>query len=242
MLGGGVAPGLEEVDAALGLWRGEALEDVAGMEFARGEITRLSELRWAAAERRVDLLLRLGRHGDAIGHLVELVERLPLRERFHEQLVLALYRAGRQGDALRAYELARRTLVEELGVDPGAELRDLERRVLQHDPSLDWAPPVAVGPDAATEARAEPVLAPGGIAGRVPVPVSPLIGRSTELARLDELLERHRAVTLTGPAGAGKTRLAIELAGRARRPVCYVDFSPLDEAKLVAPTVAAAAG
>ena len=86
--------------------------------------------------------------------------------------------------------------------------------MLQHDPSLDWAPPAAVGADAATEARAEPARRAGGIAGRVPVPVSPLIGRSAELARLDELLERHRAVTLTGPAGAGKTRLG----HRARRP------------------------
>jgi len=93
---------LDEVDAALGLWRGDAFEDVAGMDFARGEITRLDELRWAATERRIELLLRLGRHSDAVWDLSELVQRLPLRERFHEQLVLALYRSGRQAEALRA--------------------------------------------------------------------------------------------------------------------------------------------
>ena len=111
------------------------------MDFARGETARLDELRWAAAERRVDLQLLLGRHGEAIGDLSEWVQKMPLRERFHEQLVLALYRSGRQADALRAYTDARRTLVEELGIEPGAELRELERRVLQQDPTLDWAPP-----------------------------------------------------------------------------------------------------
>ena len=100
---------LEDVERALGMWRGDALEDVAGMEFARGEITRLEELRWVTTERRVDLQLRLGRHGDTVGELSELVQRMPLRERFHEQLVLALYRSGRQADALRAYGNARRT-------------------------------------------------------------------------------------------------------------------------------------
>ncbi|WP_196767937.1 AfsR/SARP family transcriptional regulator, partial [Streptobacillus moniliformis] len=94
---------LEETDDALALWRGEPLEDVAGMDFARGEATRLGELRWAATERRVDLQLRLGRHSELIGDLSDSVERMPLRERFYEQLVLALYRSGRQADALRAY-------------------------------------------------------------------------------------------------------------------------------------------
>ena len=120
------------------------------------------------------------------GDLSELVQRMPLRERFHEQLVLALYRSGRQAEALRAYEHARRTLVEELGLDPGAELRDLERRVLQQDPSLDWVATGRAG-RRATRPR-EPRDAPAAVrdvAGRVPVPLSPLIGRDAELARLD---------------------------------------------------------
>jgi predicted ATPase/DNA-binding SARP family transcriptional activator len=231
---------LEDIEGALDLWRGDALEDVAGMDFARGEITRLEELRWAAMERRVDLQLRLGRHGDVIGELAHLVRRMPLRERFHEQLVLALYRAGRQADALRAYGDARRALVDELGIEPGAVLRDLERRVLQQDSSLNWTrledpPSVAAGSIAAPPTRTRSP-------GRLPVPVSPLIGREAQLARIEHRLEGHRALTLTGPAGAGKTRLAIEVAARTRRPVCYVDFSPIDDPALVAATVAGAAG
>jgi predicted ATPase/DNA-binding SARP family transcriptional activator len=236
---------VEEVDAALALWRGEALEDVAGMEFARGEATRLDELRWAATERRIELLLRLGRHMEAIGDLVQLVQLMPLRERFHEQLVLALYRSGRQADALRAYNEARRTLAEELGLDPGADLRDLQRAVLQHDPSLNWIrPPTGSESDAAAPAAraVEPVPNSKLANARLPVPVSPLIGRDAELIRLVDLLEHHRALTLTGPAGAGKTRLAIDLATRQPRPVWYVDLSPIDDPALAAPTVAAAAG
>ena len=157
------------------------------MDFARGEITRLDELRWAATERRIELLLRLGRHSEAVGDLSELVQRLPLRERFHEQLVLALYRSGRQAEALRAYEDARKTLNEELGLDPGVELRDLERAVLQQDPSLDWIPPSSEHVRRG-DAPAEPADAPPPSVtsiGRIPVPLSPLIGRDAEVAPSD---------------------------------------------------------
>ena len=229
-----LASALDDVDAALGLWRGDALEDVAGMDFARGEATRLDELRWAATERRTELLLRAGHHAAAIGDLADLVQRMPLRERFHELLVLALYRSGRQGDALRAYEQARRTLADELGIDPGPALRELERAVLRQDPGLDWTRP-----------ESAPAMAPAssaGATGRVPVPVSTLIGRDAELARLDQLLDQHRVLTLTGPAGAGKTRLAIDLSARRAGSVWYVDLSPIDQPSLAAPTVATAAG
>jgi predicted ATPase/DNA-binding SARP family transcriptional activator len=235
---------LDEVESALALWRGEALEDVAGMDFARADITRLDELRWAATERRIDLLLRLGRHMEAVGDLRELVQQLPLRERFHEQLVLALYRSGRQAEALRAYEEARKTLIEELGLDPGAELRELERAVLQHDPSLDWTAPSSAPAQQAegSPELADPPSAPTAPTGRIPLPLSPLIGRDSEVTRLIDLLHAHRALTLTGPAGAGKTRLAIALAGVQTDPVWYVDFSPLDDAALVGATCAAATG
>jgi predicted ATPase len=232
---------LDEVERALALWRGAALEDVADMEFARGEIARLDELRWLATERRTDVLLRLGRHGDTLGELSELVRKMPLRERFHEQLMLALYRSGRQADALRAYGEARRTLVEELGIEPGLDLRNLERRILQQDPTLDWAAPAERPAPIAVTAVASPTPA-RGTSGRLPVPVSELFGRDEQITRLEHLVERHRAVTLTGPAGAGKTRLAIEVAARCRQQVCYVDFSPIDDPGLVAPTVATAAG
>jgi predicted ATPase len=232
---------LDGVDAALALWRGEALEDVADEDFARGEVVRLDELRWAAIERRIDLLLRLGRHGEAVGDLSELVQRAPLRERFHEQLVLALYRSGRQADALRAYDDARKILTEELGLDPGQALQDLERAVLQHDPALDWValtPAPAAAPAPPTSTAAAP---PPGV-GRVPVPLSPLIGRDDELSRLRDLLAAHRALTLTGPAGAGKTRLAIGLATSTDEQVWYVDLSPIEDPSLVASACAAATG
>jgi predicted ATPase/DNA-binding SARP family transcriptional activator len=233
---------LDEVNAALALWRGDALEDMADAEFARGEITRLDELRWGATERRIDLLLQLGRHSEAVGDLSELVQRLPLRERIHEQLVLALYRSGRQAEALRAYEDVRRTLSEELGLDPGPELRGLERAVLHHDPALDWTPPPSeqTAGQSATAPAVESSVHAVAPTGRVPIPLSPLIGRDAELTRLVDLLHGHRALTLTGPAGAGKTRLAIDLAARRTEPVWYVDFSPIDDPALVAPTCAAA--
>jgi predicted ATPase/DNA-binding SARP family transcriptional activator len=235
---------LDEVDAALALWRGDALEDVAGMDFARGEITRLDELRWAAIERRADLLLRLGRHGEAVGDLSELVHRLPLRERFREQLVLALYRSGRQAEALRAFEEARTTLADELGLDPGPDLRALARAVLRQDPSLDWTPPSSElvqrgGTPTVQVNRPSP---PVTTTGRIPLPLTPLVGRDAEVTRLAELLESHRALTLTGPAGAGKTRLAIALATRQTDPVWYIDFSPIDDPGLVGATCAAAIG
>jgi predicted ATPase/DNA-binding SARP family transcriptional activator len=235
---------LNEVESALSLWRGDALEDVADAQFARGEITRLDELRWAATERRIDLLLRLGRHGEAVGLLAELVQRLPLRERFHEQFVLALYRSGRQAEALRAYEDARRTLVEELGLDPGRELRQLEQAVLRHDPALDWAPPAAIGIAGPPMETVSPTPAtPASSTGRLPIPVSALIGRDDEVTRVADLLLDHRALTLTGPAGAGKTRLAIAVAAReSADSVWYVDLSPIDDPSLVGATCAAATG
>ena len=234
---------LEAVDGALKIWRGDPLEDVGGMEFALGETTRLDELRWAAMERRIELLLRLGRHSEAVGDLADLVRRLPLRERFRVQLVLALYRSGRQGDALRAYEDARRTLAEELGIDPGSELRELEQAVLQQDPALDWvALDDVIGKQPSAVTVPEPAPSGSRHNGHVPVPLSRIIGRDVELTRLDDLLERHRALTLTGPAGAGKTRLAIDIAVRQARPVWYVDLSPIDDPGLVAPSVAGGMG
>jgi DNA-binding SARP family transcriptional activator len=124
---------------ALDLWRGPALADVAYEEFAQPAIARLEELRLAALERRIEADLELGRHADLIGELDALVAEHPLRERMRSQHMLALYRSGRQAEALGSFQRARATLVDELGIEPGPVLRQLELAVLRQDSSLDLA-------------------------------------------------------------------------------------------------------
>ena len=128
---------------ALALWRGDALADLVDEPFAAAEIRRLEELRLRAIEIAVDADLAAGRHAEVIAELDALVEREPLRERLHAQRMLALYRSGRQADALEAYRTARAALVEQIGVEPGAELRRLQDAILAQDPALDRERPRA---------------------------------------------------------------------------------------------------
>jgi DNA-binding SARP family transcriptional activator len=130
----------ERLRAALSLWRGPPLADFTYESFARTAITRLDETRLAAIELRIDADLSLGRHHELVGELEALVADHPLRERLRMYLMTALYRSGRQGDALHAYEDARQTLVHEFGVRPCRALQDLERAILRQDPSLDVHP------------------------------------------------------------------------------------------------------
>jgi DNA-binding SARP family transcriptional activator len=130
----------EVLARALALWRGSALADFRYEEFARNEIGRLEELRLAALERRLEAALALGRHAEAVGELEGLVREHPLREGLRELLILALYRSGRQADALATYQDARTALVEELGLDPSPALQQLEQEILRQDPALDLAP------------------------------------------------------------------------------------------------------
>ena len=150
---------LERLREALALWRGPPLAEFAYEPFAQTEIARLEELHLSALEQRIDAELALGRHAQVIGELEALIDRNPFRERLRAQLMLALYRSDRQAEALEAYRRARRTLVEEVGVEPGEQLRSLERAVLAQDPALDAplaanaasreGPPSAEQPDGA---------------------------------------------------------------------------------------------
>ncbi len=127
---------VETLDAALALWRGPVLADFTYASFAQPEIARLDELRLAAREERVEADLVRGRHAETIGAVESLVAQHPLRERPRAQLMLALYRSGRQAEALQVYQEGRRTLAEELGLEPSQSLQKLERQILQHDPAL----------------------------------------------------------------------------------------------------------
>jgi DNA-binding SARP family transcriptional activator len=194
--------------AALELWRGPALTEFAAEPFAALDAPRLEELRLLGLEARVDADLTLRRHADLVGELEALVERHPLRECFTRQLMLALYRSGRQAEALAVYRDARRYLVDELGIEPSRQLHDLESAILRHDEALD-ASVVGDRSTVRSEASSVPVL--GSFVGR-----EPEIDRLT--AVLDGALNGHgRLLMLSGEQGIGKTRTATEVAERAER-------------------------
>jgi DNA-binding SARP family transcriptional activator len=201
---------LARLPEALALWRGPALAEFRDREFARGEVARLEELRLAALEGRIEDDLAGGRHAEVVAELEALVRDHPLRERTRAQLMLALYRSGRQAEALGLYRETRRLLVEELGIEPGEELQRLERRILNQDPAL--APPAAVrapvpGPRPLAAPREERKvvtvlscdLAGDRVAGLDPEDVAARLARSYE--RVRAVLERHGA-SVGRPAGA----------------------------------------
>src|SRR5215207_5088412 len=182
---------------ALTLWRGPPFGELERLPLAAAEIARLEEQRLAALQTRVEADLAAGRHAELIGELRRLVAEQPLRERLHELLMLALYRSSRQAEALDAYRRVREEFVEELGLEPGLRLRELERAILEQDPRLD----------------APPVRAPGP-------PASAFVGREPELAALTAGLDQvlagsGRVFLVSGEPGIGKTRLAEELAVHA---------------------------
>jgi predicted ATPase/DNA-binding SARP family transcriptional activator len=219
---------------ALSLWRGEALADVAYEEFASGEIARLSEERQAVLEDRLEADLALGHHAEIVGELEEAVAAEPLRERSRAQLMLALYRSGRQADALRQYQEARRVLGDELGLDPGPELRRLEAAMLAQQPSLDLPRELI------------PALSKRRRRANLRAPLTPIIGREKELAELNALICAHRLVTVVGPGGAGKTRLAVETAlrlqDRFEDRVWMVELAALSDPTVVGSAMATALG
>jgi predicted ATPase/DNA-binding SARP family transcriptional activator len=210
---------------ALGLWRGRALADVGEVEPLALEAARLEELRLGVLEDRIEADLALGLHAEVVGQLEQLVAEHALRERLWRLLAVALYRSERQADALAACRRAREMLAEELGLDPGEELQRLEQQVLRQE--VPAVPPAVRG-------------------GNLPVPLSSLVGREPELAEVGRLLAGARLVTLTGPGGSGKTRLAIEAAARAadrfKDGVWLAGLAGIASAELVAPRVMEALG
>ncbi|WP_138735349.1 ATP-binding protein [Modestobacter excelsi] len=193
---------------ALAAWRGPALVEFGGSAWAGPEAARLAELQLAARESLVDLELAAGRHAEVLGELEELTGAHPLRERLHGRLMLALYRTGRQADALAVYQRVRTVLDAELGLAPGAELRGLLEAILQQRPEL-----AAPDQDVGTRAREAP--APPTVRHRLPARLTSFLGRENDLRRVGELLHTARLVTVTGPGGVGKTSLALEAARAA---------------------------
>ena len=216
----------DELRQAMALWRGSALADLPEESRRAAEADRLDELRLNALELRYDAELASGRHDAVVAELEALTAEHPYHERFLEQRVLALYRCGRQADALEVYREARRTLSEDLGLEPSRALQELERAVLRQDPSLA-APP-----------------APTRSTRPLPTPPTALVGRRLELAAVAALFrdEGVRLVTLTGPGGTGKTRLGLAVAEalepELRDGALFVSLAPVSSPELLVPTIA----
>ncbi len=213
LAGGDPAAAAARVEAALALWQGEPLTEFAGEPWAVPVATRLTEARDLALEDRIDAWLELGQHTRAAAELEGMVAARPLRERRWSQLMLASYRSGRQADALRAYQRCRAVLGDELGIEPGPQLRRLETAVLAQDPSLDWRPPRSAAQPAPPPAQPAPPPAPDTATAAL----TGLIGRAAEVTRLKGRLRQAAAgsggtVILIGEPGAGKTTVAEAVA------------------------------
>ncbi|WP_248965658.1 AfsR/SARP family transcriptional regulator [Sphaerisporangium perillae] len=200
------AAAAENLETALRLWRGPAYSDLGDSDVATAEIARLENARLAARQDHAAALLAMGQAVPAVGRLEALVREHALAERSWELLALALYRNGRQGDALAALRAARERLIDELGVDPGPSLRAMEAAVLRQDPALEWKAPKE------TATLAEPAERRDAPGPRLPAPLTRLIGRDETVSTVKQLLESHRLVTITGPGGTGKSRTALEVA------------------------------
>jgi tetratricopeptide (TPR) repeat protein len=206
------ADAVRQLQDALALWRGRPLADVADLVWVAAEAEHLDLLRMRIRQALSEARLAAGEHAQLVPELVQMVADYPLDERVHGQLMLALYRGGRQADALAVYHRLRHTLGEELGIDPSQALRDLETAILQQDPSLD-----VPTRKAALAAPATPVPA------QLPASAPALIGRDAELARLDAIAAwaagagaapPAAVVAISGTPGVGKTALALHWAHR----------------------------
>ena len=235
---------------ALELWRGPALADAGESEAVRAALVRLDELRLAATEARIDAELRLGSPGTApplVADLEGLLAAHPLRETVAGLLMRALAAAGRRGAALTVYEQMRKRLADELGADPSAELAAVHLEILRADEGAGGAGAGGESGDGRVVRSAGTDGDPGGEwRTNLRAELTSFVGREADLERVGALLREHRLVTLTGPGGAGKTRLAVEAAraalGRVTGGVWLVELAPVTDPADVAPTTLAAFG
>jgi predicted ATPase/DNA-binding SARP family transcriptional activator len=215
----------ELVARALALWRGRPLQGLPDSPWAGAEAARLEALRADALEEQFEAALALGEHTELVAWIRRTLEEHPFRERLWGQLMLALYRSGRQAEALETFRQARGVLAEQLGIEPGPGLQRLQAAILAHDPSL--------------------ASVPAAPRGRLPAPVTSFVGREQALASVVELVGGHRLVTLIGPPGVGKSRLALEAVRAVEHDfaggVWFVELAragrPADVAQVVARTL-----
>jgi DNA-binding SARP family transcriptional activator len=240
LAGGDPAGGAAQLRRALALWRGPALADARDAPFAAAAVARLEELRLAAAEDRIDADLALGRGAGLVPETEQLSAAHPLRERLRGQHMRALQAAGRQADALAVYHEVRRLLADQLGVDPSPALAAVYQDILHGTPAPATPPPTA-----------SPAPAPAaGLANHrytnLPAQLTSFVGRDVELRQVAKLLSGARLVTLTGPGGAGKTRLSVEAAAgeleHAPDGVWFVPLAPVRDPLDIPQAVLAALG
>ena len=224
---------VRRAESALALWRGQPYGIFAEADWAQSAVARLLELRAQLEECRIEGLLAANAVDAVLSDVQPLIAAMPLRESLRVLQMHALYQGGRGGEALQAYQASRRTLVEELGTEPGYELQQLQRRILNNDPSLLRRP--------------EPAKPqPRSVEVHLPVTLTPLVGRAGALGRLVQLVAERRLVTVTGPAGCGKTRLAVEVA-RSAAPsfpdgVWFVDLTAVSDPELVVDVIVSTIG
>jgi DNA-binding SARP family transcriptional activator len=225
---GRVEDAADDLREALAVWRGPAVANVPEETRRAAEAEPLEELRLTALELRYDAELACGRHDGVVAELEALTAEHPYRERFLQQQMLALYRCGRQADALDVYREARRVLADELGLEPSPALQELELAILRQEPDL-------AAPETPTRSTRP-----------LPVSPTPLVGRRLELAAVSALFrdEGARLVTLTGPGGTGKTRLGLAVASafepELRDGAVFVSLAPVSSPELLLPTIAEA--